>query len=174
MIMPKKIENVREQLLQEAKQQIIQNGYAQTTIRSVASACGLGVGTVYNYFASKDHLIASFMAEEWLELLDTIRANDTTDQEQVLKGIVDALRTFTDSYHALFSDRDAAKVFYTVFAQRHSQLRAQLATIIRPLCDQSPAEDAAFLAEYIAESLLTWTVAGRSFEAQYAIIRQLL
>ncbi len=172
--MPKKIENVREQLLQEAKQQIMENGYAKTTIRSVASACGLGVGTVYNYFASKDHLIASFMADEWLDLLQNIQAQGSADKKQVLKGIVDALRAFTDSHRALFSDRDAAKVFYTVFAKRHSQLRAQLAEIIRPLCDQSPIGDASFLAEYIAESLLTWTVAGKSFEAQYAIIRQLL
>ena len=45
--MPKIIENVREQLIGEAKRQIAENGYAQTTIRSVAKACGLGVGTVY-------------------------------------------------------------------------------------------------------------------------------
>ena len=46
--MPKIIENVREQLLTEAKRQIAENGYSATTIRSVAGACGLGIGTVYN------------------------------------------------------------------------------------------------------------------------------
>ena len=51
--MPKIIENVREQLLGEAKRQIAKKGYGKTTIRSVASACGFGVGTVYNYFKSK-------------------------------------------------------------------------------------------------------------------------
>ena len=63
--MPKIIPNIREQLLNEAKKQIAEQGYSKTTIRSVANACNLGVGTVYNYFESKDMLIASFMAEDW-------------------------------------------------------------------------------------------------------------
>ena len=69
VIVPKIIENVREQLLEEAKRQIRENGYSKTTIRSVAGACRLGVGTVYNYFESKDMLIASFMLEDWMECL---------------------------------------------------------------------------------------------------------
>ena len=59
--MPKIIENLRDQLLQEARKQIAERGYTGTTIRSVAGACGVGVGTVYNYFSSKEMLIASFM-----------------------------------------------------------------------------------------------------------------
>ena len=71
--MPKIIENVREQLLCEAKRQIEKNGYAKTTVRSVALSCGIGVGTVYNYFKSKDMLIASFMAEDWLSCLEKMK-----------------------------------------------------------------------------------------------------
>ena len=52
--MPKIIENIREKLLEEAKRQVMEQGYSAMTIRSVASACGVGVGTVYNYFSSKD------------------------------------------------------------------------------------------------------------------------
>ena len=33
------------------------------TVRSVAAGCGVAVGTVYNYFSSKDMLIAAFMLE---------------------------------------------------------------------------------------------------------------
>ena len=51
--MPKIIENVREELLAETKRQIGDRGYAKTTIRSVADACGIGVGTVYNHFPTK-------------------------------------------------------------------------------------------------------------------------
>lgn len=42
--MSKIIENVWEQLLTEAKKQIRERGYADTTIRSVAGTGGLGVG----------------------------------------------------------------------------------------------------------------------------------
>ena len=51
--MPKIIENVREQLLAETKRQIAENGYEKTTVRSVAGACDIGVGTVYNKFSQK-------------------------------------------------------------------------------------------------------------------------
>ena len=51
--MPKIIENIREKLLEEARRQVMEEGYEAMTIRSVAGACGVGVGTVYNYFSSK-------------------------------------------------------------------------------------------------------------------------
>ena len=63
--MPKIIENLREQLLSEAKKQVKERGYAATTVRSVAGACGVGVGTVYNYFKSKEMLIATFVYDDW-------------------------------------------------------------------------------------------------------------
>lgn len=172
--MPKIIENINDRLLAEAKRQIVQSGYAGTTVRSVATACGVGVGTVYNYFKSKDHLIATVMAADWQRLLDDVRTRSSTDAAAVLRHLYDALIAFAQRYHALFCDRDAVRVFATVFVERHSQLRHQLAALIRPLCDRAAVADADFLAEYIAESLLTWTMAGKGFDEQYAIIRLLL
>ena len=157
--MPKIIHNVREQLLTEAKKQVLENGYGKTTIRSVANACGLGVGTVYNYFKSKDILVASFMAEDWNRCLDNMRGVSLVGAKNVLLGVYNALIDFASMYQVLFSDSDAAKVFATVFAERHKQLRDQLAVIIMPICEKSEAGDKEFLAEYIAESLLTWTIA---------------
>lgn len=169
--MPKIIKNVREQLLEEAKRQIAQNGYGETTIRSVASACGLGVGTVYNYFKSKDMLIASFMVEDWQECLLKMKQKSTSDIEAFLRNIYLSLRAFIESHASLFRDEDAAKVFAVVFAERHKLLRDQLAEILMPICHHSNRE---FLAEFIAESLLTWTMAGKSFEEIYSITKLLL
>ena len=46
--MPKIIENLETKLIEEAKKQFETSGYSALTIRSVAKACGVGVGTVYN------------------------------------------------------------------------------------------------------------------------------
>ena len=70
--MPKIIENIREKLLSEAKRQVMENGYSAMTIRSVAAACGVGTGTVYNYFPSKDMLVASFILEDWMLCMNDI------------------------------------------------------------------------------------------------------
>ena len=44
--MPKKIINLESRLVEEARKQIEEVGYSAMTIRSVAKACGVGVGTV--------------------------------------------------------------------------------------------------------------------------------
>ena len=61
--MPKIIENLKERLLTEAKVQIDRDGYESVTIRSIAKGCGVGVGTVYNYFPSKEALIANLLLQ---------------------------------------------------------------------------------------------------------------
>lgn len=172
--MPKIIENIRERLLCEAKKQILENGYAKTTIRSVALACELGTGTVYNYFKSKDHLIATFMAEDWLSLINKIKTDSTEDGKEVLRNIFNTLLEFTIQYKSLFSDKDAEKVFVSASLKRHKLLRDQLAEIIAPICNKDSIKNSIFMSEYIAESLLTWTVAGKSFEEQYEILSKLL
>ena len=169
--MPKIIENAKEQLLHEAKRQICENGYAKTTIRSVASACGLGVGTVYNYFGSKDMLIASLMLEDWQRCLSEMISPKEEGSEEALRRVFLSLSSFTETYSSLFCDRDAAKVFATASAERHSLLRKQLADVIKPLCKHS---DSPFLAEFIAESLLTWTLSGKSFPEIYSVVKLLL
>lgn len=172
--MPKIIENIREQLLEEAKKQVTENGYEKTTIRSVAQACGIGVGTVYNYFASKDMLIASFMVEDWNCFLESIQVDSSDNTKEILKNVVAGLSDFMQKHSVLFGDPAAAKVYGDVFAVRHKQLREQLAKKIRPICVKTLVEDKDFLAEWIAEALLTWTVAGKDFEEQYKIIIHLI
>ncbi len=159
--MPKIIENVRELLLDTAKKQIEARGYANTTIRSVAGECGLAVGTVYNYFKSKDMLIASFVVEDWIECLTSIKSRASQMPRELLKTIHTALIAFSEKHRALFTDSDAAKVFSAVFSEKHKVLRDQLAEIILPICK---TENAEFTSLFVAESLLTWTVAGVDFD----------
>ena len=70
--MPKIIENLKDRLIAEAEKQIEESGYGAVTIRSVAKACGVGVGTVYNYFPSKETLIATHLLVDWKLCVDTI------------------------------------------------------------------------------------------------------
>ena len=172
--MPKIIENVREQLLAEAKKQISERGYANTTIRSVAGECGLAVGTVYNYFKSKDMLIASFVADDWRVCVSTIEKCPVSDPEAFLLCIYDGLNAFVDKNKALFKDADASKVFATVFSERHKQLRDQMARLIFPMCEHVKAENGEFLSQFIAESMLAWSMSGIEFQAISAILMKII
>lgn len=162
--MPKIIENLREELLCEAKRQIAERGYKNTTIRSVAQGCNIAVGTVYNYFKSKDMLIASFILTDWLECLKGIEEYPKNDKRQYLGFIHSSLTDFAEKHMSLFSDKDARATFNTAFFQRHRQLRGQLKDLILPIAEDD------FTAEFVAEALLTWTMSGKNFDEIYKLL----
>lgn len=165
--MPKIIENLREQLLSEAKKQVKERGYAATTVRSVSGACGVGVGTVYNYFKSKEMLIATFVYDDWkIHLSEMERLPD--EPYARLSGIYGSLRRFSEENAALFSDADAAKSVSVGGAERHRLLRGQIASFVRPLC----AED--FAAEFLAEALIRWSVESVEFAVVYPIFEKII
>ena len=169
--MPKIIENVREQLLTEAKKQILERGYADTTIRSVAGACGLGVGTVYNYFKSKEMLIATFVLEDWKKHLSHMQTLPMADPELLLKGAYDSLRHFAMENERLFSDVDAAKLVSDGSSKRHKMLRDQIAAIVLPICKTEPAP---FTAAFVAEALICWSMEKVDFAAVYPLLEKII
>ena len=172
--MPKIIKNVREQLLQEAARQVATQGYAATTMRSVASACGLAVGTVYNYFPSKDMLIATFMAEDWTQCLAEIDDAAARDAQAMLLTACEVLRRFADRHRALFCDKAAARIFSTVFSERHRQLCNQLSARILPHCVGKTETERRLAAELAAEGLLTFAMRGTPIEELLAVLIRLL
>ena len=172
--MPKIIENIKEQIIEEAKRQLFENGYSKTTIRSVATACGIGVGTMYNYFSSKDMLISSFMLEDWKNCTLQMKKMDTSNPLIFLEGLHDYLKVFIDKYSFLFKDKDAASVYSSVFTERHAQLRKVLAEIIMPVCTCKDYDDPDFMARHIAESLLFWILEDVPFGKQASIFKILL
>ncbi|MBQ9700771.1 MAG: TetR/AcrR family transcriptional regulator [Lachnospiraceae bacterium] len=175
--MPKIIENVRETLILEARKQIETVGYAGVTVRSIASACGVGVGTVYNYFKSKDMLVATCILEDWSKAIGAI--NDysikATNPEEIFRCIYTELKTFIQLQKAIFEDAEAIKVFNGAFSERHKMLRGQLAEPIKTVCNNANIDMGdGFMADFIAESILTWTVAGRSYEDISVLLLKLL
>ena len=71
--MPKIIDGLQMQILKEAKPQAFKNGYSKMTIRSVAKACDIAVGTIYNYYPSKEFLMASFILLDWIPVEEEIQ-----------------------------------------------------------------------------------------------------
>ena len=158
--MPKIIENLPQRLLEEARRQIAESGFAAMTIRSVAKGCGVGVGTVYNYYPSKEALVASFMLNDWKTCVAAIE--DTADRSEMLEPVLyiiyEKLNLFMEQYDPIFQDASAAVSYTGSTSQYHRVLRAQLAKPIRKFCRDD------FAADFIAEAMLTWTVDGKEFD----------
>ena len=169
--MPKKIENVRALLICEAKRLLKQDGYSKLTMRSVANACGLGVGTAYNYFSSKDMLIASFMLEDWLSALAKMNACTAVGVEKV-ECVYQTLWEFIVQNQTLFADSSAKKSYSAGISTWHKTLREQLAKAVLPAC--LGVENSGFVSQFIADSLLSWSAEGIEFSLLKPIINKLL
>ena len=167
--MPKIIKDLQPRLLEEAKKQIESDGYSAMTIRFVAKSCGVGVGTVYNYFPSKDDLVAAYMLEDWNKCITAIYEASaySDDPMPVVCCIWDQLRAFVQLHNAVFQDRSACASFSRSFNKYHTLLRSQLAL---PLRKFSPD---AFTADFLAEAILTWSMAGKTCDEVLSVIRKL-
>ena len=165
--MPKIIENLETRLMEEAKKQIEENGYGNVTIRSVAKACGVGIGTVYNYFPSKDNLLATYMLSDWNACIDVITdvSAKASTPEPVVQCICQQLCSYAENHRSVIQDENAAVNFRGAFSHYHVLLRSQLSEPLKKFCRNS------FAAEFIAEALLTWSMTERSFHEIWEMIQ---
>jgi AcrR family transcriptional regulator len=51
---------LRERIFRAALQLFAQKGYSETTVEDITNAADVGKGTFFNYFPSKEHILASF------------------------------------------------------------------------------------------------------------------
>ena len=163
--MPKILENVREKILAEAESQVFTLGYSAMTIRSVAKACGIATGTVYNYFPSKEMLVASFMVDDWLKALKGIKdeAEMAESAEGMLRAVWDGVSAFTIEHAAVFADPEAVKGYSGAHGERHMMLVGQICDVMDPYIEKYAKERTPHFSEFIAEALLNWVMSGRDF-----------
>lgn len=76
----------KEEILETSRKLIQENGWAGVNIRSVASACGVSVGCIYNYFDSKTALAGATVASVWGDIFHH------PDDEAVLDDTIACIR----------------------------------------------------------------------------------
>lgn len=158
--MSRPIENIKEKIMTEAQRQLKEGGYNATMIQSIARACGVGVGTVYNYFSSKDEIMIACMADDWKECLGVINtvSKYAKTYDIVVHCIYDQVQTFVTEHAYVFHDEAAAASVDGVLYRQLWYLSQQVSVPLRKFC-RTDAE-----AQIIAEALLTWIRTGKSLE----------
>lgn len=58
----------KEEILKVSRELIQKQGWSAVSIRSVAAACGVSVGSIYNYFDSKASLVTAAVESVWCEI----------------------------------------------------------------------------------------------------------
>ena len=155
--MARVIENLKEKLLVEACKQIETIGYRTMTMQSISKACGVAVGTVYNYYPSKEHLLNAYLEKKWDKCLDTISIVSRYSQtyDAVIRCIYDQIKLLESDHTFLLLDDMARQAMDNQF---QGLLCYQLA---KPLRKYTSGD---IEAEIVAEALLIWIRRGKSFD----------
>ena len=173
---PKIIDNLRETLLAEAKRQLCEWGYDALTIRSIAHACRVGLGTVYNYFPSKDVLIAETILVDWTQKVEEMRdaLSCGADCKTVLQTIYGGFCDFYKAYLPLFSNDYAYLAYRSAGNHYHSRLCKQIESL---LCEYIPAlaeKNDPFLTQFIAESMISCGLKPVAFEKLHSVLMKII
>jgi AcrR family transcriptional regulator len=99
--LPKIIENPRQMILEEAKRILYSEGYSKLSMRSISKACGIALGTIYNYYPTKHDLVTGMIMDYWshnMGRLEEIAAAESPFYEKLdrifheLSGFIKAFR----------------------------------------------------------------------------------
>ena len=159
--MPKVIENIREIILQTAKDKLLSDGYDRLSLRWVTGQCQIAVGTVYNYFPSKLALVTAIMLEDWTAQKEKMqKACDAAENaEEGIQSIFTNLRDFSmryqDVWHVAMHTKKV-KEERVDGRSRRQMLIEQLAGLIRALLERFEIPCDAFLPRFMATTLLTY------------------
>lgn len=104
--MPKIILNIKETILKESKLLLIEKSYNGFAIRELSKRCNISVGTIYNYFSTKDAVINAVFYEDWnraLKRMEHINIKYKTIEEK-LNEVYKELETFLSTYINIFQE----------------------------------------------------------------------
>lgn len=171
--MPKIIAELRETILQHARVMLLDGSCDTLTMRSIASACGVAVGTVYNYFPSKEMLLASVMLQDWQTALSCMheRTAQAASPLEGLRCINLEIIGFWDLYRDTWQWYAQSGHTAPLYGAYRQELVHQLEEVIQPLlarfhCPHEPA-----LPGFLAETLL---FSAREGEARFTELAPIL
>ena len=184
-ISPEKLEERRQQIRAAAARCFARKGIQATTMREIFAEAGLSAGAVYNYYRTKDDLIADGITASTAESADAITAAAAVlSLDEVIGQFLADLKAAasdgraraTPMIHAEVAVRpDLLKVFQEGRSRIRDALRAQLARTRPDLSPQETATLAGFVLAFY-QGLVSEAALGSlpDLEAMHGIIRLVL
>lgn len=154
--MPKIIENLEDKILKAACDELFEKGYTNMTMRSVAAKCDIAVGTVYNYYNSKDVLVAKVMLIDWNIIIDEIclECASSTNIHQGFKYMYDGVLKFVEKYDAVWSQYGKEISVRREMPVQFDWLITQLSGILDEILVRCHSEEDDYIGVFLAEILL--------------------
>ena len=162
--MPKIIENVRERAISLARDLLIREGYAALTVRRVATSMGIAPATIYNYFPSKDNLIACIMLEDWQKLMAEFEENNSGHKspEDICRALFSTVHSFSQTYVDSWNDHKTDEQSISMRRHYHPLLVEQLNRHILRSLTPERAKEEPWLSPFLADLILRFGSDGET------------
>lgn len=109
----------RKRMLASATKLFQDRGYADTTINDIANNADVGVGTIYNYFSSKNEILLNIVADIFIEK----KPDEILYEDDPVKSIFSYLNSYLDEL-SIFDKEIWRDWFAALFQERNLFERA--------------------------------------------------
>ncbi len=119
-------ERRRREILDAAETVFVRKGYHAATVEEIAQEAEFAVGTLYNFFQSKDDLYAQVVGKIALDFMEVVEAQvlSIDDPEQAVAALIELRLTHFDEHRG----------FFRVFFETSPGSRVDLARALPPQC----------------------------------------
>lgn len=131
----------RSALLDAARAELVERGWAATTSTGIAARAGMATGTFYTYFTDKQALLAELFDEALAGLLHDVDGALTADNlldrglgptlERVLGIVLDSYRRNAPVIRAALGQVTTDPVLRRIYWQRHAEAAALVERFVR-------------------------------------------
>lgn len=91
------------EILEAAQNLLLTEGRSALNMRAVAAACGVSVGSIYNYFPSKGALVGATIESVWTEIFRPFITTDWHNFDDALAALLKAFADGEARYPGFFS-----------------------------------------------------------------------
>lgn len=144
---PRGAGDIRAHILGAAARMLCESGYAGTTMRLIAQACGIKAASLYHHFPSKDDLVLEVLNEGIRQVDSAVRTalSDLGDGESFRVRFVTAVRTHLQSFlgHGQFTAANLRtfKQAPVEVQARNTVLRSNYESLWRGLLEEGMASE---------------------------------
>lgn len=170
---PKIIEDLHDRILAQAEKELFEKGYSSMTMRGVAEGCGIAVGTVYNYYKSKDVLVAQIMLRDWVRIMDSVKLHceSSISIHEAFREMYSGVVEFSDTYGAVWRQYGKDISVRHEMPMQFDWLIKQLSDILKEVLVRCHNEEDEYMPVFLSEILLN-TATKKDFK--YENIARLL
>lgn len=103
----KKKRETRQAIMQAAMILFLEKGFEKTSIEELAKAAGVGKGTIYGYFQTKNDILHAFCEDE----LESLHQELTSNADQEIPLLQQMVAIYMSEFHKIIENREFARLF---------------------------------------------------------------